>query len=236
MDDLIGNTGAAAIIAGCFTGVAGTSYQPYCDLITRSTSDGHILYVTDLNQNVGKLRTSGIDFGVRYALPTEVGRFRFGLDGTWLNKFDRILDLATGPVTVKGKGTYDLGAMPVWKFNLGAIWDRAPWNAGTMIRYVGSFKECAARDPDSGDYVSTGGLCYADPAAPSRQVGSNVVVDVHGGYGLVSSAGKTTLTIGINNVFDQKPQYVYAAPLANSDATLYDFLGRYYYVRLGHAF
>ncbi|HSB18894.1 MAG TPA: TonB-dependent receptor [Anaeromyxobacteraceae bacterium] len=239
VDHLVGTIGVPAIIAGCFPAAYNSTaapYQPYCDLITRASTSGRILYVTDVNQNVGKLRTSGVDVGVRYSLPTGAGRFRFGLDGTWLSKFDRIADLATGALTIHGKGNYDLGAMPEWKANLSALWALGPWSAGTVIRYVGSFKECGAFSSDSGTYQSTGGLCYADPAAPSRQVGSNVVVDLHAGYALSSVAGKTSVALGVSNVFDQAPQYVYAAALANSDPSVYDYLGRYYYLRLQHSF
>jgi outer membrane receptor protein involved in Fe transport len=239
VDHLVGTIGVPAIIAGCFPAAYSSTaapYQPYCDLITRASNSGRILYVTDVNQNVGKLRTSGVDVGVRYTLPTGVGRFRFGLDGTWLSKYDRIQDLATGSLTIHGKGNYDLGALPEWKANLSALWALAPWSAGAVLRYVGSFRECGAFSSDSGTYQSTGGLCYADPAAPSRQVGSNVVVDVHAGYTLSSVAGKTNVALGVSNVFDQAPQYVYAAALANSDPSVYDYLGRYYYLRLQHSF
>jgi outer membrane receptor protein involved in Fe transport len=239
VDNLVGTIGVPAIIAGCFPAAYGSgapAYQPYCDLIHRASNSGRILYVTDVNQNVGKLRAGGVDLGARYTLPTEAaGRFRFGLEGTWLSKFDRIQDLATGRVTIHGKGNYDLGAMPEWKANLSALWALKAWSAGAVLRYVGSFKECAASD-----FSSAGGLCYA-PVAPqsfptSRQVGSNTVVDVHAGYALSSVAGKTAVAVGVNNVFDKAPQYVYAAVLANSDPSVYDYLGRYYYLRLQHSF
>jgi len=239
VDRLVGTIGVPAVIAGCIPAASGSTaapYQPYCSLITRAQSDGHILFVTDVNQNVGKLRTSGVDFGARYTMATPVGRFRLGLDGTWLSKFDRILDLATGRVTQRGKGTFDLGAMPEWKVNLSALWGRAPWSAGAMIRYIGSFRECGAFNPDDGVYESTGGLCYADPSAPSRQVGEYAIADLHAGYALRTTGGTTTLTVGVNNVLDRKPNLVYAAPLANSDPSLYDFVGRFVYARLGHAF
>src|SRR6266702_6985540 len=52
-------------------------------------SSGRILFVTDVNQNVGKLETAGIDFAVRYALRTSAGRFGFIFDATWLASYDR---------------------------------------------------------------------------------------------------------------------------------------------------
>jgi outer membrane receptor protein involved in Fe transport len=40
----------------------------------------------------------------------------------------------------------------------------------------------------------------------------------------------------VNNVFDKAPQYVYSAVLANSDPSVYDYLGRYIYGRVQHTF
>jgi outer membrane receptor protein involved in Fe transport len=61
-------------------------------------------------------------------------------------------------------------------------------------------------------------------------------VDVHAGYRVASTLGKTSFFVGINNLFDKAPPYIYGAPLANSDPTTYDFLGRYVYGRVTHAF
>jgi outer membrane receptor protein involved in Fe transport len=233
VNNRIDTIGTAAIIAGCFTGAspdpavaASPSNQAYCALIHRANTSGRILYVTDINQNVGTLKTAGLDLGVRYAITSPVGRFQLGLEGTYLSYFDRTQTAGAGTITIHGKGNHDLGAMPELKANLSAAWAHGPGSAGVMVRYVGSFKECSAAD-----HTSDGGLCY-NGGGDSRQVGSNTVVDVQGGYAFQSAAGKTSLNVGINNLFDQKPQYVYSAPLANSDPSVYDFVGRYYYLRL----
>ena len=67
-------------------------------------------------------------------------------------------------------------------------------------------------------------------------MGHNVTVDLNASYTLSSGLGRTLLLVGVNNVFDQSPQYVYAAPLANSDPNTYDFVGRYVYTRVQHTF
>jgi outer membrane receptor protein involved in Fe transport len=61
-------------------------------------------------------------------------------------------------------------------------------------------------------------------------------VDLNASYVLRSPAGRTVLMAGVNNVFDQSPQYVYSAPLANSDPTIYDYVGRFVYGRVQHTF
>ena len=223
LDNMVSTIGVPAILAGCYPGAGGTPNQAYCNLITRAQSSGRILFITDTNQNIGTSRTYGIDFAVRYALPTTIGRFGFGLDGTWLGHYDR-----NG---ISGVGTYDLGALPIWKGNIGANWRFAGFSAAALLRYVGTFKECSTSDGSS-----SGGLCYAAPDLPSRQVGHNTVVDLNASYTLLSAVGRTVFMLGVNNVFDQAPQYVYSAALANSDPSIYDYVGRYIYTRLQHTF
>jgi outer membrane receptor protein involved in Fe transport len=48
--------------------------------------------------------------------------------------------------------------------------------------------------------------------------------------------GKTSIVVGVNNVFDEKPQYIYSAVLANSDPATYDFVGRFVYTRVQQTF
>jgi outer membrane receptor protein involved in Fe transport len=238
VDNVVGTLGTPTILQACYPAGFNSNAPPaYCNLITRAPTSGRILFVTDVNQNVGELRTAGVDLAARYALPTAVGRFGFTFDATWLAFFDRTQKVGTTTQTVHGRGNYDLGALPIFKANVGASWARAGWGAGATARYVGSFKECGAFSADSGTYQSTGGLCNStDPQTPSRQVGSNAVVDLRGSYALTTSAGKTTVAAGVNNVFDKAPQYVYSAALANSDPSIYDYVGRFVYLRLQHAF
>jgi iron complex outermembrane receptor protein len=232
VDDPVGTIGLATILKGCYPGAGASSHEPYCGLITRDNT-GSIQHVNDFNTNLRQIRTAGIDFAIHYALPTPVGRFGFGFDGTWLAFFDRDQDHAP---TIHGKGTYDLGALPDYKFNTGVNWSLAGLRVGVLGRFVGSFKECSAYDSDSKDYLSAGGLCWLDPNAPSRQVGSNFVADLNLGYTFNTGAGRTTLLAGINNVFDKPPQFVYSAPLANSDPSVYDYVGRFFYTRVQHRF
>ncbi len=242
VDDIIGYLGVPTILAACYPAASGSSAAPaYCDLVHRATT-GRILYVSDVKQNVGQLRTSGIDLSARYGWPTSIGRLGFSFDGSWLGRFDSSQTIAGATQTIHGRGNYDLsgrgfgGALPDYKFNVGASWALAGFSVGALGRVVGSFKECGAFDTTTGHYISTGGLCYADPAAPSRQVGTNATLDLNGAWTRKSSAGRTTVQVGLSNVFDKAPQYVYSAALANSDPTVYDYLGRYFYMRVQQAF
>jgi outer membrane receptor protein involved in Fe transport len=230
VDNLVGTIGVPAILAGCYSGDSAPSNPALCSQVHRAPN-GRILFVNDLNQNVGQLHTAGIDLSARYALPTPVGRFGLAFDGTWLQYFDRDQLVGTTTQTIHGAGNFDLGALPKLKFNLGANYHLGGWTFAGIAHWVGSFRECAASD-----LTSAGGLCNNSPNNLSRRVGDNTVIDLNAAYTLTTSFGKTLFAAGLNNVFDKAPQYVYSAALANSDPSLYDFVGRYVYGRVQHTF
>jgi outer membrane receptor protein involved in Fe transport len=231
IDKAIGTIGTPNILQGCYV----NGNDEYCKLIVRNAF-GAIQHVNDLNQNVGQKNTAGIDFAVRYAVPSEVGRFGLSFDASYLIFYDSTLKLATGDQTIHGKGNYDLGALPALKANAGVDYALGGFVAGVVGRYIGNFKECSnPTDPTT----AGGGLCNISNTATNpnaRQVGSWVQVDLHAGYTLANPLGRTSIFAGVSNVFDKAPPYIYSAALANSDPSTYDYLGRYVYGRVQHKF
>jgi outer membrane receptor protein involved in Fe transport len=233
VEDSITNIGASIILNACY----GSNLPQYCALVQRNPATQQITNIIDLNTNVGQDATDGLDLAVRYALPTEYGRFGFIFDGTWLHKFQRTL--ADGSV-LSGRGTYDLGTgsiggiYPAFKFNSGVAWSLAGFGAGVNSKFIGSFHECG----DSGGDFSGGPTCTSSGGTPEfrRLVPAYVTFDVFASYTLKSPAGRTTLAAGVNNVGDHKPAVIYNGFLAASDPTAYDFMGRFAYVRMAHTF
>jgi outer membrane receptor protein involved in Fe transport len=229
VDDSITSIGARTILAGCYP----VDGQPkFCDLVERDPATGRIINISNLNTNVGKDETDGIDLAVHYALPTSYGRFGFAFDGTWLHKFDRTL--ADGTV-IKGKGKFDIattgGVYPAFKFLSGVSWGLAGFGAGVNLRYVSAFTECGA---GNGNFNGSG-VCFANDTF-QRRVSSYNQWDVFASYTLPTGVGRTTLAAGVNNVFDRAPSTIYNGFTAASDPTAYDFMGRFMYARVGHAF
>ena len=242
VDDAIGVTGTPNILNGCYAG----GVDEYCGLVVRNNA-GRIAYVNDFYANIGTIRTGGIDFAIRYMLPTDVGRFAFGFDGSWLAFYNITLKLKSGPAKIEGKGTYDAGsygALPQFKATAGLDWSLGGFLAGLTGRYVSSFNECSNPfDPTT----AAGGICeiitvdpvkgtQVDPNPLRQRVKSFYQLDVHAGYTLTSTIGKTTLYAGILNLIDKAPPYIYSAALANSDPSTYDYVGRYFYGRIQHRF
>src|SRR5207245_6639128 len=99
----------------------------HCSLFTPDPATTRTTPILDFTTNVGQDATDGVDLAMRYAYPSEYGRFGFLFDGTWLHKYDRTL--ANGSV-IAGRGTYDLGSAnggtggvyPAFKFNSGVSW------------------------------------------------------------------------------------------------------------------
>ncbi len=243
IDKSIAAIGEQLILNSCYP--TNSSATPrYCDLVQRDPTTQRILNVIDINQNVGGDVTDGIDVALNYLLPTEIGRFNFLFDGTWLHKFDRTL--GDGSV-IHGKNTYDVssalpggGVYPAFKFISGIRYAYEGLNAGINTRFVSSFHECGTAN---GVFNGTA-TCY-DRQQPgdvgvdsitSRTVSAYSAWDVFAGYTFPSFAGRTTIGAGVNNVFNASPAVIYNGFLAASDPTLYDFMGRFFYGRISHAF
>ena len=228
------------ILNGCYVG----GNDAYCALIQRDPATGFIRNVSDLEQNIGIVQTSGFDFAIRYSFPTDYGRIGLLLDSTYLSYF------RSGQISAAGN--YDLGSgsavsnlTPKWKFNAGVNYGLAGLNLGARVRYIGGFNECAGSDGTS----ASAGLCSnpsppvdangdpipgGTPYAPHR-VRADTKVDLFASYLLRSPFGNSTLSAGIRNVFNRKPPTVYNAFLSYTDPG-YDLVGRFGYVRLTHQF
>jgi len=74
------------------------------------------------------------------------------------------------------------------------------------------------------------GLLYAR----STNFQSNTTMDLYSSYvfNVMDGMGDSALSIGVNNVLDTQPSVIYNGFLGTSDASAYDFVGRYVYLRL----
>jgi outer membrane receptor protein involved in Fe transport len=226
----ITTVGVSTILNGCYSDNFAVSQL--CTLVMRDPTTHRITNVLNLNTNIGSDATDGVDVSVNYVLPTEYGRFRFAFDGTYLHTFNRTL--STGQV-IKGKGTFDIattgGTYPSVKFISGITYGIGGLNAGFTMRYLGRFKECG----DSSGQYGGGGLCYINNTY-RRQVTHYDAYDIYASYNFNSMFGKTTLSAGINNLFDKAPAVIYNGFTAATDPEAYDLLGRFFFGRITQTF
>lgn len=206
----------ATIFANCYD----RGEQAFCDEIERDRITHQIEPVDQSLQNVDRTTTSGVDLAVMYDDKLEhVGRFRSTFEAQYLINYD----VETANQVIHGAGNYDLGVFPHIKANLAASYTHpSGWGGGFILRYIGSYKECASDD------------CNLAGSA-SREVSQYAKLDLFGTYDF-SWMGKTRLQLGVNNIGNATPPLIYNAPANNSDAATYDFMGRMFYVRIAEHF
>jgi iron complex outermembrane receptor protein len=209
--------GASIILSNCYT----SHIQAYCDQIHRNSQlGGAIDHIDDPVANVGGTATSGIDAAVGYDHKFgNVGRFREQIEGQYLLKYN----LDNTSQIIHGLGNYDLGVYPRVKANFSTSWGH-PSGLGAILnaRFVGGYKECDNSDCNGGQ--------------PSRDVASWVKFDLTGTYSVKTAAGRTTLSVGVNNLLNANPPLIYSGFLGDSDASTYDYMGRFFYARLAQLF
>ena len=183
---------------------------------------GPIKQVVLVNQNLGHLRTWGIDVGVKWRGPaTPIGRFGFALDGTYLIEWKLQPD---GLTYVSGVGRANLslpaGPFPRWRHNASVDWDYGPWGATLAQTYQSGYE-------DQNDFSQV-----PLPAPPPNRVSSYDVWDVQARY---SGFKNTAIALGVKNLMDRAPPFTNAAP-AGWDPQYADPRGRMFYARLTYAF
>ena len=248
VNNMISAYGTQFIVNKCY-GASTAQDTSFCNLITRDGPTGAINRVTDTNTNVGELLTTGLDLGAQYSLPTDIGRFLFRFNGSYLLKYDY-----TDPsgLVIHGAGNYDgqgtvissgsTNMNPRVKFNAGINYSLAGLSLGFVSHFIGPLTECS---PEGGLVAgsNTGpGFCYqhaADPVThveyPSHSVDPYVTFDALVSYRLVSPVGGTTLALGVRNLANKAPPRLYDSFLTYADPS-YDFVGRYFYGRIEHRF
>ena len=223
LENSIQGIGVTVILGQCYNQPAGQ--RSLCEKVIRDSS-GFLQVVDNRTGNVGGTRASGLDTTFTYDQSTSVGDFGYSLDLAYLDEYTEIQ--ADG-AEVDGLGRYDLGVYAEWKANFNVNWRNDDWMVNYNMRWTDSFIECEDNDCAS--------LDDSDAAndVTVRKVESNVQHDVQVSYDLdFDNAGQGSISLGVQNLFDEDPAKIFNGFLATSDESAYDFLGRYFYLSYRH--
>ena len=221
--DVIGTLNAA-VVFGNFDRYARTN-------IVRGPVDpafpalpGPIETVLINEQNLGDLRTSGVDVGAHWnATIPRMGTFAFAFDGSYVTRWDEQLDGIHDTSTLGRKVAGIDGPVPRWKHHAALDWEHPPFGATLVDTYQSGYVDAN---------VDRAG---APLSVPPRRVGDYDVWDVEARYAAPFHA---TIALGIHNLFDRAPPFS-NQPFTRQvgyDPTYADPAGRTYYVRLSYAF
>jgi iron complex outermembrane receptor protein len=221
VDNSINRVGEGTILNSCYPSQPDVAPQ-LCERITRD-ENGLISLINDPLDNRGGYKTGGLDLALRYQPWTSFGQLGFSVDATWLQRFDQTLE---GQTVAQAKNTYDLGGVySDWRANAGVSWARNGLRSSANVRFISGFTEC------ENNFCSQ---LSAEPAPRSRQVKDYATLDVSVAYDWRTKPGTATAQFGVNNLFDANPAQVVNGFLTNSDAATYDYMGRYFYLRLSY--
>lgn len=194
-----------------------------CQAITRLPGSGQIFQVRASNSNIGSLSVEGVDLSadLRVPLPDAVALGGSGADMSlvlhagWL--FERVSQIiGAAPIDCAGYfgscTAQGAGGSPAFKAAFIASYDSGPLMLRTQVRFIDELEpraNIAATTPVVADSIT-----YVDFSGVFR---FNETLELFG---------------GIDNAFDEQPPLLTSSwgGDANTDVTLYDVIGRRYFM------
>jgi iron complex outermembrane receptor protein len=182
-----------------------------CAAVPR-TASGQITQIQGVLQNIGAIKTDGLDLNLTARLPTsQIGTFTLTSNNTFLFKYDEIVETATGSQTINRKGT-EIGSpyngFPKVKFVDNIDWSMRQWGATLSGRYLSGLTESDGHHIDSRFYLDAQARYQPD---------------------FMKDLG---IAVGVNNIFKKDPPACTTCGIPNYDPNLYDIPGRYFYGRI----
>ena len=185
--------------------------NPFCPLITRAPSF-EVMRVNTSDVNIGRLNAEGIDFQVLYdvdAFFSLPGNMRFLVNGTYVSRLEELVDATDAGTLIIKDGEI---SNPTLRLNVGLSYFNGPLDVDLNLRYV-----------DAADFDVQG----SNEATDVLGVSSEVFTDVRTSYELGENY---SVFLGINNVLDNNPPRASGTTQGLNNASLYDNIGRYYFV------
>jgi outer membrane receptor protein involved in Fe transport len=231
--DVIGRVPSQGALNNCI------SIGVNCELIFRGPNGNLWLpnqgYVLGTNQNLGSIKTDGMDFTFNYASPLPWqgwGSYSVSVLGTWINSFVQ--------TPVPGLGSYDCVGLfgptcgvpiPDWRHKLQGVWN-TPWNWNLALTW--RYTTAVDIDFSSSNPQLTGNFAPSD-----AKMGSQSYFDIAAQWNIDKTF---TIRGGVNNVFDRDPPVVSSTAGAfpaisgpaygngNTYPQVYDTLGRQFFL------
>jgi iron complex outermembrane receptor protein len=228
VNDQVAQFGAAAIVSACYNS-ENFPNEPLCDLFTRApgthpTRPYEILTINDSYVNVARQSNEGIDLTTRYTHDLGFGDLTVNARASYILNWESQLRNASIPTEL-----HDRIGNPEWVANLNARLDMGDWTYFWAANFI----------PESDNqkfFVSPTATYFGETVTPIR------AVDFYQTHDFSARVRFDDLTIqfGIQNVFDEAPNYISASSNATRVGNFplssqYDYLGRRGYLSLSYA-
>lgn len=215
--------GTSNIIRACY-GDAANGFTPYdtsyCSLLPRDANSYAITGASNLLANTGGVKTRGIDFEARYAVPIPIAAFgqkdtqlSFRLSGTRLIAFDYNPVAAIAGLNVDCAGKFGVtcgNPYAKWRLSARTTWTAGPMTLSVLYRYLSPVNDDDPTTDYSVEHIKA--YHYFDLTAS---------VDV---------MKKFTWSFGVNNIFNRQPPILGDnQEQANTYPSTYDPYGRAFF-------
>ncbi len=213
IEDAIQGRSPGDVIDACVNTLDAT----LCSSVPRSAS-GRVGLVNNQLQNIGRIESSGLDLALKYTIPTEkFGQFLISFNATQLRDYKEFVSNPDGSVAkndLAGIHTDETfqRAFPDWRAVSTVDWIKNRWSGSMSFRWIDEMElEDRTTKVDS-EWFSDVQLSYNPPVAND---------------GL-------TLSVGMNNVFDEDPPVCFPCGVIGLSNVAHDLPGRVGYLRLSY--
>jgi outer membrane receptor protein involved in Fe transport len=237
----------------------------FSDLIQRDPVTGAVLNVNAVLQNANRVITEGLDYEASYQLDTSIfshgdfGRFAFTFNGNYLARYVRQATPADRKLNFDNRFAGPrLGSLPQNRWYTSVFYDLGGLDAGATVHFIGQMSDLSdrkIREWTTLDLIVN--YTFNLPASAAQNQVAGYARD--GGKNTESKDGKgknvmpvstaeynpcgwrawlnnTTITLGMNNVFDQDPPFVAGNDESGYDQFTANIRGRTWYVALTKRF
>jgi iron complex outermembrane receptor protein len=226
LTDAIGLTNLTEVLQTCYSDPTFMQrVQDRSDLCygyNARNPDGSIGRINVYGININTLSTNGVDFSANYRFPglgAVPGSLSVDLRASHLGSF---YNSAAAAAVREAGGNLEY---PTWKGSLSLAYRLNQWAVSWSARFLDSMTDSA---------VVTGSIPTPNPLGYSGTpfyVVNDLSIRWRGAGG---DHGTPNVTLGINNVLDKQPPMVVGG--RGTSPTLFDTLGRYFYLNVGYRF
>lgn len=190
-------------------------YAEFCNSFTRDAITNQVIFLNKRPVNAANEQVSGIDYAFSYN--TEIAGFdsSFAVRATNLLTHENQANPAAEVEILRGKITADRGSFAKWRMNASAKVFAEKWSAGWSVRMIGE-----ADDENGGGPIGS-------------SVDNIFYNDLHFNYHV---SDKLKLSLGVDNVFDEKAPFITSWNDANTDVFTYDLMGQRWFMQASYEF
>jgi outer membrane receptor protein involved in Fe transport len=246
IDEPIQNPNADLTLMNCaLTADAAACSRVHRDPVTGTLWENNNGYVVDTLENLGEIESSGIDLDATYSFDVGgAGKLRFGLIGTYLDKFKTTLaggfsyDCVGFYGGICTSGTPNGAPVAKWRHRFDTTWT-TPWSGIDINLGWRHYGEVERDIGGSNPALALFGELSTGPLPTDEVLGARNYVDLSAG---ITFADRYTVRVGANNLLDKDPPLngsstCPAGPCnGNTWPQAYDALGRQIFFTVGAEF